>query len=307
VTPLDEIWIDVARRLDVPVVRDDDFGYVHWDGRTLHLATDGELDDDDTLAQLVLHELCHALVQGADRFRAPDWGLDNTTNDDEDNERAALRLQAHLTGAFGLRDRLFPTTVVRPFYESLGRDAFLPVEEVSSQRARVAATTMNERFGGALKDALARSAALLGVPRQPTTALPMWHRADGVVCGGCAWRTDGGMCRAAATRVFVGADEAGCARFEAALDCQACGACCREAYDAVDLGPREPVLRRHPSLVVRDGDRAGLRRAHGRCAALGGDGPYTCAIYDDRPRTCRDFTRSGRHCLDARRRVGLSV
>mgnify|MGYP002149144524 CR=1 FL=1 len=46
-----------------------------------------------------------------------------------------------------------------------------------------------------------------------------------------------------------------------------------------------------------------------RCAALGGaeEGPYACAVYEERPRTCRDFTRGSAHCLSARRRVGLSV
>ena len=54
-----------------------------------------------------------------------------------------------------------------------------------------------------------------------------------------------------------------------------------------------------------------------RCAALCGGEPdaakpervtrYYCAIYDDRPRTCRDFTLGSAHCLTARRRVGLSL
>jgi len=34
---------------------------------------------------------------------------------------------------------------------------------------------------------------------------------------------------------------------------------------------------------------------------------YQCTIYDDRPRTCRDFTLGSNHCLTARRRVGLSL
>ena len=33
---------------------------------------------------------------------------------------------------------------------------------------------------------------------------------------------------------------------------------------------------------------------------------YACSIYADRPQACRDFEAGGRHCLDARRRVGLS-
>jgi len=30
-------------------------------------------------------------------------------------------------------------------------------------------------------------------------------------------------------------------------------------------------------------------------------------LYDDRPRSCRDFTLGSAHCLTARRRVGLSL
>jgi hypothetical protein len=34
---------------------------------------------------------------------------------------------------------------------------------------------------------------------------------------------------------------------------------------------------------------------------------FACTIYEDRPRACREFEAGGRHCLVARRRVGLSV
>ncbi|MBS1214659.1 MAG: hypothetical protein H6R26_3276, partial [Proteobacteria bacterium] len=90
-----------------------------------------------------------------------------------------------------------------------------------------------------------------------------------------------------------------------------CGACCREAYHSVEISAREPVNRLHPSLVVVEPTRRKLRRDGDRCAALAGGTtavePYACAIYDDRPRTCRDFTRGSANCLDARRRVGLSL
>ncbi|MCE9579160.1 MAG: hypothetical protein K8W52_38915 [Deltaproteobacteria bacterium] len=111
------------------------------------------------------------------------------------------------------------------------------------------------------------------------------------------------------------------------MDCQTCGACCRSAYDAVDVGPRDPAVKAQPGYVVdRGGGKLELRRAGDRCAALAGgeripiaappdspDAPrstttrYHCVIYDDRPRTCRDFTLGSGHCLTARRRVGLSL
>jgi Fe-S-cluster containining protein len=69
---------------------------------------------------------------------------------------------------------------------------------------------------------------------------------------------------------------------------------------------------------VPHGDSYEIRRQGDRCAALGGGEVvaggsgltttrYGCVIYDDRPRTCREFTLGSAHCLTARRRVGLSL
>jgi hypothetical protein len=103
----------------------------------------------------------------------------------------------------------------------------------------------------------------------------------------------------------------------------------------IELGvdpPRDPVRQRAPAYVVdrgaeaasAGGDRYEVLRAGDRCAALhGGElvtlttgpgadrgprrAPFRCVIYDDRPRTCRDFTAGSAHCLTARRRVGLTL
>jgi Fe-S-cluster containining protein len=110
------------------------------------------------------------------------------------------------------------------------------------------------------------------------------------------------------------------------VDCLTCGACCREAYHSVSVSLRDPVVWKQPGLVVRDGHRFSILRAGARCAALESEGSgadevavsgaaaasapgaqrYHCRIYEDRPRTCREFEQGGRHCLVARRRVGLS-
>jgi hypothetical protein len=304
---LDQIWIDAAARLGVPVRRGGD-AYVHFTGEELRIAGDEHLDDDDTVAQLVLHELCHWIVEGYAARGVPDWGLDNTDDRDAVREAAAVRLQAHLLGAWGLRGLLYPTTVVRPFYESLGTDA-LAGDDGSAPLARVAALrAANAPWAPVLRDALAATARSTGGPLHPKTGFPLL---DGeTTCGGCAWRTAGGRCRVAGGRASVHASERACTRFEAALDCLACAACCRSAYDAVTVGARDPVVRLHPQLVRRhDAGRFDLLRRGDRCAALEGadGGPFGCAIYADRPRTCRDFERGGRHCLEARRRVGLSV
>jgi hypothetical protein len=150
-----------------------------------------------------------------------------------------------------------------------------------------------------LREALARSARFAGAASHAVSGRPV---RDGVKCGDCAWRTPGGTCRVAARRVR--AELPGCAAFERALDCMTCGACCREAYDAVDVGPRA-AARIAASMIERRDGRLYLRRAGDRCAAL--EGHYRCTMYDARPASCRDFERGGRHCLSARRKVGLTV
>ena len=303
---LDELWLGAARELGLTVRRGGD-AYVHYDGQVLYLAEDELLDDDDTLAQLILHELCHALVQGEANLGRPDWGLDNTSDRDAVNEAAAVRLQAHWAGQHGLRDRLFPTTVVRDFFVALPDDALLPPDDDSVRLAKQGATLgARSGFARVIHRTLDATATLLGAARHRKSG---WPRRDDRRCGDCVWRSDGGFCRQAMGRARVSADEPGCSRGEATLDCHACGACCRSAYDAVLVGPREAVVRRHPELIVVDGEVRLLARRGDHCAALAGaaGGPYRCAIYDDRPRPCRDLALAGAHCLTARRRVGLSA
>ena len=321
---LDAIWIDAAARLGVPVLRGGD-AYVHYDGVQLHICTDEHLDADDTVAQLVLHELCHALVQGPRFGKTRDWGLDNTHNEDVWREIAAVRLQAHLAGAYALRSRLFPTTVVRRFFESLPADAFarndhsdlvssadgndhsVPLARAAARRAA------KEPWAGILDEALRASAAAVGVELHRASGLPL--SPSGRACGKCAWRSEGGVCLVGGSK-RVRPDERACARWETALDCLTCGACCRDAYDSVTVAPRDLVRHRHPALVMERGSYRELARAQvsdeageeSRCAALAGPsgGDWRCTIYEDRPRTCREFTAGSRHCLTARRRVGLS-
>ena len=64
------------------------------------------LDPDDCLAQMILHELCHSLIEGAESLGVPDFGLDNESERDVLREHACLRLQAWLTQRYGLRGYL---------------------------------------------------------------------------------------------------------------------------------------------------------------------------------------------------------
>ena len=75
--PLDRVWLGCAERVGL-VVRRDPGAFATTDGRgVLRLATQEHLDPDDCVAQMVFHELCHALVEGPSSFDAVDWGLDN--------------------------------------------------------------------------------------------------------------------------------------------------------------------------------------------------------------------------------------
>jgi hypothetical protein len=151
--------------------------------------------------------------------------------------------------------------------------------------------------------------AVVPPPAPHPTGLPAGAAAAS--CGDCAWRT-GARCRQAAARVDP--SWPACERFESALDCQTCGACCRAAYHSVEVSRRDPVVKAQPDFIVDRGSYLEIRRNGDRCAALEGGRVehgtttrYHCTIYDDRPRTCRDFTLGSAHCLTARRRVGLSL
>jgi hypothetical protein len=332
VDPLAQVWLAAARRIGLRVVRTPDT-YAATDGRgTLAIGDAAALDADDSLAQMVFHELCHSLVEGEHAFARPDWGMDNTGPDHDWREHACLRVQYVLAGRHGLRGLFAPTTDFRAFWDQLAGDVLADRADPSVQSAiaglrRVAFPP----WAPALDDALAATAQIAQVAARfaapAADATPsLWHAvvtppaphptglppsAAAGSCGTCAWRT-GGRCRQAAARV----DPAwpACERFEPALDCQTCGACCRAAYHSVEVTRRDPVVRAHPALIVDRGSYLEIRRCGDRCAALHGGAiehgtttRYHCAIYDDRPRTCRDFTLGSAHCLTARRRVGLSL
>src|SRR5438094_3652316 len=81
-TEIERIWIDAAARVGLRVKRTRD-AYASTDGSgVVEVGADETLDDDDSVAQLVFHELCHALVQGHENLRVADWGLDNTSERD---------------------------------------------------------------------------------------------------------------------------------------------------------------------------------------------------------------------------------
>jgi hypothetical protein len=332
--PLDLIWLACARECGIRVARSGDV-YASWDGGgTLTLSTREHFDADDSLAQLVFHELCHALVAGPRRLHKPDWGMENVDERDLLQEHACHRVQAALADRHGLRGFLAVTTDHRVYWDALPVDALASGDDPAiplAKDAYVRATT--GPWAEALERALARTALLTALVREagvPEASLynearglhragfPLADGADS--CGECAWSfaDDKGLrcrhtrLRAGARGVRVEASDAACVRFEARFgeeECATCGACCREAFDRVEVRKSDVVRKRHPQLVVRDGYGDHLPRPGGPCVALEGDGserPYRCRVYADRPRSCADFALRGDACLTARRRVGKS-
>ncbi len=338
--PVDEIWLATARKLGLRVERGD-AAYASYDGQgKLDIAAPRHLDQDDSLAQIIFHELCHALVAGPEAMRRADWGLSNTDARDELSEHACHRLQAALSDRHGLRALMAVTTDHRPYWDALpddplapGADPAIALAQAGWQRAR------SGPWAEALQRALAATAAVAEAVRPFASPRSLWQQTQRLhasgfplgrgqlserSCGQCAWLFRGGpgrplprcrQTRAGARSVArrVQPSDPACERFEPAFGaeaCGSCGACCRQGFDLVPVRAREPILKRHPQLVQHDRHGACLPRPDGRCVGLDGDGgaarPYRCRVYADRPRACAEFELGGDACLQARRRVGMS-
>jgi len=327
--PLSEVWLSAAMKIGLRVSRSND-AFAHSDGAGgLEIAHADQLDEDDCLAQMIFHELCHSLVEGPESFDKPDWGLNNQSDEDNEREHATLRVQALLAGRYGLRALLGPTTNFRHFYDELSPDPLLPRQSESSCLARLAIRRSATNpwwphLGKALEATadIARTAAKWPAPSGSPSlyrlvAAPLPVHASGLharlgdkasedSCAGCAWRQDSGHCHQA-DRV-VAADEPSCERYEPPFDCLDCGACCRSAYHSVTISEGDLITERHPGLLVHHESYSEVRRDGDHCGALDSStGKHLCTIYEDRPTCCREFANAGHNCITARRRLGFSL
>src|SRR5690606_36382796 len=82
-------------------------------------------------AQMILHEVCHALIEGPQSLDQVDWGLPSVGAENRVHEHACLRLQAALADQVGLRDFFAATTMFRKYYDRLSSDSFSPMEGAS--------------------------------------------------------------------------------------------------------------------------------------------------------------------------------
>jgi hypothetical protein len=136
VDPLDLVWLHAARSAGIRVVRDAGVN-ASWDGSgTLRIGTAESLDADDCLAQMILHEMCHALVAGPAGDCLEDWGLDYDNPRHVVFEQATLRLQAAFATPYGLRAFLAATTDFRNFYDGLPELPLAASDDPATELAR---------------------------------------------------------------------------------------------------------------------------------------------------------------------------
>ncbi len=179
--PVDLIWLHAAARLGMRVERSDAV-FASWNGRdTLTLGTAASFDADDSLAQLILHEICHGLVEGTQGWSRPDWGLENTDERDLVREHACHRLQAALAGHAGLRSFFAVTTLYRPYYDALPVDPLTGTADPAVSIARTAwARSQQAPFEPVLSEALASTAAVARAVRSAAPVDTLWATYAGV-------------------------------------------------------------------------------------------------------------------------------
>ena len=177
--PLDIIWIHAANRMGMRVERSNEV-FAAWDGQgTLKVGTAETLDSDDTLAQMILHETCHALVEGPDAFSKPDWGLDITDRSQLVHEHACLRLQAAITQPFGLRQFFASTTDARRYYDALPDNSLSGDDDPATEMAAAGfQRATNGPWSDFLTDALRATAAIATAVRTFADSDSLWS-ADG--------------------------------------------------------------------------------------------------------------------------------
>lgn len=177
--PLVLVWTQAAARMGMRVVRSAEVN-ASWDGAgVLTIGTDETLDPDDCLAQMVLHEVCHALVEGPDCLTRLDWGLRNEP-DAKVHEHACLRLQAALADRVGMRAFFAATTVFRSYYDRLPADPLADGDESPDTPAIALAREgwrrANEgRWAEPLQDALERTAQIARALDGLTPEDSLWH------------------------------------------------------------------------------------------------------------------------------------
>lgn len=154
-----------------------------WDGKeTLTIGTPETLDEDDSLAQMILHEVCHALVEGPESLQKLDWGLENNPAK-KVHEHAALRLQAALADTIGMRAFFASTTIFRSYYDGLPENPLADGEDTAIELANVAwSRFLESSWNYPLLDALRRTAEIAKALEGVAADSSLWHGSSQELC-----------------------------------------------------------------------------------------------------------------------------
>ena len=177
--PVDLIWLHAAAEMGMRIQRSAEVN-ASWDGHgVLTIGTPETLDPDDCLAQMILHEACHALCEGEQSLQRPDWGLESFNPNKKVREHACLRLQAMFADRYDMRSFYASTTVFRRYYDQLPEDPLGDGDDPAIAIAREAWTRANNGpWARPLDDALRRTAAIASAIRDIADVTSIWHRPD---------------------------------------------------------------------------------------------------------------------------------
>lgn len=158
------------------VIRDDAV-FAAWDGnQTLRIGTPETLDPDDSLAQMILHELCHALIAGPNGTTQEDWGLNYDLQEDQIFEHAALQLQAALADRVGMRSFFASTTDFRSYFDRIPAQ---PLQDQSDKATQLASAAFNRWKDGdwfqPIEKALLATSAIAETVAKFAPSESLWH------------------------------------------------------------------------------------------------------------------------------------
>lgn len=176
--PLDIVWVSAAQAMGMTVVRDPHV-FASWDGQgVLRIGVPESLDPDDCLAQMILHEVCHALVEGPVAFGKPDWGLRIDDPAQRYREHACLRLQAALADVHGLRQFFAATTAFREYFDRLPADPLQACDDPAVAPALAGYRRATEGpWADPLNDAFRATAEIASVARRFAGPESLWKAA----------------------------------------------------------------------------------------------------------------------------------
>ncbi len=172
--PLAVIWSYAANALAIEIQRDSEV-FASWNGEgVLRIGTPETLDPDDSLGQMIFHEICHALTEGIRGLSKQDWGLKNEPGHVV-REHACLRLQASLADRYGLRQFFATTTEFRAYYDSLPEDPLQGDEDPAIGIAREALDRASQGlWSEVLHEALWRTSELAALIAPLASSESLW-------------------------------------------------------------------------------------------------------------------------------------